>query len=176
MSKTPEARKASFIKGVGIGSLVLGILFVLSGIGTWIMVSTQLSEENITVSGDAPFLAGSQVNGPFSAYAQAEVIQDHALAGAEGTYAELGGMVNEARDAGDEDRAEELQAQRDTMMNASFLRASLFTSVLAFGVSAMVIGLGVLLGLIGLVIRQLSVGFRTGPVEAAAVDSEETAA
>ncbi|ROR73866.1 aromatic ring-opening dioxygenase LigA [Bogoriella caseilytica] len=175
MSRTAEDRKASFIKGVGIGSLVLGLLFVLGGIGTWIMVSSQLSEENITVAGDAPFLAGSDVNGPFSAYAQAEVIQQHALAGSEGTYAELGAMVNEARDAGDEDRAEELQAQRDTMMNASFLRASLFTSVLAFGVSAMVIGLGVLLVLIGLVIRQLSVGFRAAPAQPVSrVDAVET--
>lgn len=103
------------------------------------------------------------------------MIQQHALAGSEGTYAELGAMVNEARDAGDEDRAEELQAQRDTMMNASFLRASLFTSVLAFGVSAMVIGLGVLLVLIGLVIRQLSVGFRAAPAQPVSrVDAVET--
>ncbi len=38
-------------------------------------------------------------------------------------------------------------------MNGSFLRASLFTSVLAFGVSAMAMVLGVLFGLIGWALR-----------------------
>lgn len=166
-SKTPAQRKATFIKAVGIGSLVLGILFVVAGIATWTIVSSQLKEENITISNDgtAPFLGGEQVKGPFSAYAQTEVIKAHAAAGAEGTYAELGGMIRAERDAGNDERADELQAQRDNMMNASFLRASLFTSVLAYGVSAMVIGLGVLLAFIGVVIRQLSVGFQ--PREAA---------
>ena len=45
--------------------------------------------------------------------------------------------------------ADELQAQRNTMMNASFLRASLFTSVLAYGVSLLVMGLGVMFLLLG---------------------------
>jgi putative effector of murein hydrolase LrgA (UPF0299 family) len=40
-------------------------------------------------------------------------------------------------------------------MNASFLQASLFTSILAFGVSAMAIGMGVLFVLIGLGIRDV---------------------
>jgi hypothetical protein len=45
-------------------------------------------------------------------------------------------------------------------MTGSFLRASLFTSVVSFGVATMAMGLGVLVGLIGyvlfLVSRQLS--------------------
>ena len=44
---------------------------------------------------------------------------------------------------------------RDTMMNASFLRASLFTSVVAFGICALVIGLGIVLGVIGGALRRL---------------------
>lgn len=206
MSKTPEQSKASFIKIVGIGSLVLGILFVIAGIGTWTLVSSQLKDENITVSGDADFLAGAEVKGPFSAYAQAEVINKHALAGTGGlTYAELGGVVNQHKAtateaAGGDAELEELidgldiaglqaagasdevieatqdaaaaQAQRNSIMNGSFLRASLFTSVLAFGVSAMVIGLGVLLAFIGIVIRQLAVGFQ--PKTAVASGSAKT--
>ena len=39
--------------------------------------------------------------------------------------------------------------KRQQVMTASFLRASLYTSVLAFGVAALVAGLGVVLGLIG---------------------------
>lgn len=41
-------------------------------------------------------------------------------------------------------------------MNASFLRASLFTSIVAYGVSALVIGLGFVLVLTGLAIRRLA--------------------
>ena len=34
-------------------------------------------------------------------------------------------------------------------MNGSFLRASLFSSVIAYGVSALVMGLGLIIGLMG---------------------------
>lgn len=58
------------------------------------------------------------------------------------------------------------------MMNASFLRASLFTSVVAFGVAALVIGLGVMFALIGVALREVAV---TG-VPAAAAATVETPA
>jgi predicted phage tail protein len=38
---------------------------------------------------------------------------------------------------------------RQTVLTASFLQASLFTSVVAFGVAALVVGLGVLFILVG---------------------------
>lgn len=175
MSSNAAASRERFIKGVGIGSFVLGLIFIIAGIGTWTLVSTTLAKENITLSEDAPFLVGNQVRGPFSAYAQAEVIDLHANAASDGlTYSELGAAVNEARAAGDEELATELQATRNTVMNASFLKSSLFTSVLAFGVSAMVIGLGVLLAFVGVVLRQLSVGFQ--PKETKVVKAEPAAA
>ena len=93
------------------------------------------------MSDDADFLAGDDVNGPFSAYAQAEVINKHALEATGGkTYAEL----------------EQDDPVRDVAMSASFLRASLFTSVVAYGVAAMAMGLGVTLFLIALAL--LSIG------------------
>lgn len=137
-------------KIVGVISLVAGLLLIVAGAVTYTMVSQQLSDENIIVPGDAAFLAGDKVDGPFSAYSQADIINKHALGASEGkTYAELGDLAGAATDAGDEDLAEQYQGQRNTVMNASFLRASLFTSVLAFGVSALVIGLGIMFGLIG---------------------------
>ena len=145
------------VRLAGLVSLILGVIFILAGGTTWALVTSELSEQNITVSDDAPFLAGDHVNGPFSAYAEAEVIDMHAKAATEGrTYAELGGLVREAEAAGDTALAEELQAQRTTVMNGSFLRASLFTSVVAFGVSALVIGLGVLLVFQGLAFNRLA--------------------
>jgi hypothetical protein len=63
------------------------------------------------------------------------VIKKHALeAGGGLTYAEL-------------DRED---PARETVMDASFLRASLFTSVVAFGVATLLVGLGLLVMLIGL--------------------------
>ena len=137
-------------KVIGIISLIAGIIMIVAGAITYGAVSSQLAAENIIVPDDAAFLAGDKVDGPFSAYAQADIINHHALEGSEGkTYAELGEQAGEAKAAGDEELAAKYTEARGTVMTASFLRASLFTSVLAFGVAALVIGLGVMFGLIG---------------------------
>jgi hypothetical protein len=114
--------------------LIGGVILSIAGVVTWIVVTDQLSDEKITVSDDADNFAGEKVDGPFTAFAQAEVINDHALAETDGlTYAQL-----------DQD-----DPRRDTVMTASFLRASLFTSVVSFGVAAFAFGLGLLLILVG---------------------------
>ena len=41
-------------------------------------------------------------------------------------------------------------------MNGSFLRASLFTSVVSFGIAAMAMGLGIVFVLVGAALRVLS--------------------
>ncbi|MGH9119073.1 MAG: aromatic ring-opening dioxygenase LigA [Acidimicrobiales bacterium] len=107
---------------------------MVAGVATWVVVAGQVADENITVSDDADNFAGQQVNGPFTAYAQANVIQKHALEATGGlTFAEL------PQDA----------EVRQTAMPASFLRASLFTSVVSFGVATMAFGLGAVVILIG---------------------------
>ncbi len=148
-------RSTGLARIAGIVAIVAGIVFIVAGGVTWGMVTSQLKAENITVPEDAAFLAGAEVQGPLSAYAQADIINTHALAGTDGrTYAELGAAMREVEPGSPEH--EELQAQRDSVMNASFLRASLFTSVVSYGVAALVIGLGALLILIGLGMNQLS--------------------
>ncbi len=123
------------------GAIALGALLILASIGTWVLVSTTLSDQRITIGEDAVCLSERDVRGPFSAYCQAATIDRNVLEQTGGlTYAEL------PRD--DERRA--------TAQNASFLQASLFTSVLAFGVSAMAFGMGVIFVLIGLGIRDVS--------------------
>lgn len=123
-------RKASYI-----ASIVIGALLIVAGIGTWIVVSTTLADQRITVAEDASCLAGDTVDGPFSAYCQAKVIEKHALNATGGKYyAEL-------------DRDDPLRA---VAASSAYLQASLFTSVVAFGVAGMAILIGVLFGLIGL--------------------------
>jgi len=122
------------IRVLAVLVIVAGVIFIVASIGSWAAVTAQLSAENITVADDAGRFAGQPVDGPLTAYEQANVINKHALEATGGkTYAELG------RD----------DPTRTTAMTASFLRASLFTSVLAFGVSAMAGGLGLVLIVIG---------------------------
>jgi hypothetical protein len=124
-----------------IASIVLGVVLIIGGAATWLMVSNTLSDQRITTPDDA-CLPGRTVQGPFTAYCQAQIIQTHTLETTEGlTYAEL-------------DRED---PRRDVAMNSSFLQASLFTSIVAFGVAAMAIGMGVIFILIGLGIRDVAV-------------------
>jgi hypothetical protein len=113
---------------------------IVGGIATWFVVSDTLSDQQITTSEDA-CLPGRSVSGPFTAYCEAKVIEQHALEATEGLYyAEL-------------DREDPL---RETAMNAAFLQSSLFTSVVAFGVAAMAVAVGLLFILIGLGIRDVA--------------------
>jgi len=115
-------------------AMIGGAAMIITGAVVWGTVSTQLANEDITVSEDASMMAGAPVVGPISAFAQADIISHHALEMADGkTYAEL----------------EQDDPIRATVMNASFLRASLFTSVVSFGVAAFAIGAGLLIGLVG---------------------------
>ena len=136
------------VRVVGWVLVVVGIVFALAGAVTWYLVGDQLAAEKITVSEDARFLAGRDVTGPFTAYAQADVINKHALEATGGkTYAELG------KD----------DPLRQTAMQASFLRASLYTSVVAFGVAAMAVVVGVVLVLVGAALRSLAAGVVAAP-------------
>jgi hypothetical protein len=126
-------------RAASIGSVILGILLVVGGVATWWVVADTLGDQKITTSEDA-CLADRHVADPFTAYCQAKVIDKHALDATGGLrYAELG-------------RDDPLRA---TAAQASFLQASLFTSILAFGVAAMAAGMGVLFIRIGLGIRDV---------------------
>jgi xanthosine utilization system XapX-like protein len=126
---------------LGIITAIAGVVLIFAGAVTYLMIRHELAAEKITVAADAAHFAGRPVKGPFTAFAQAEVIKKHANEiGGGKTYAEL-----------DKD-----DPKRQTVMTASFLRASLFTSVVAFGVAALVMGLGLLFILVGAAIVALA--------------------
>jgi hypothetical protein len=138
---TVEPRNLGLVRLVGLAGVIGGILLIIVGVIVWVAVSTQLRAENITIPDDAAAFQGQTVSGPFTAYVQADIIQHHALEASGGmTYAQL-------------DREDPV---RDTMMNASFLRASLFTSVVSFGVAAFAMGVGALFILFGAAVRRLA--------------------
>lgn len=153
-------------KFIGILSIVAGLVMVIAGIVTWNIVTAQLKDERIVVPADAAKVmginvAGKNVEGPFTAFGQAETIKKHALAGAEGkTYAELGAdqakaradlkaATTEAEKEAAQTALDKATQQRNTSMNGAFLRSSLFSSVITYGVAALVVGLGLMFGLIG---------------------------
>jgi hypothetical protein len=123
-----------------------GLILAVAGAFTWFVVRDQLSDEKITVSEDADHFGGDPVDGPLTAYAEADVINEHALE-------ETGGLTYAQLDQDD--------PQRETVMTASFLRASLFTSVVSFGVAAFAFGLGLLLILIGWALLRIERSVRT---------------
>ncbi len=137
----PPVKQVGLVKAAGILGIIGGILLILVAVIAWIGVTNQLMAENITIPDDAAAFQGQQVTGPFTAFVQADVINKHALEASGGkTYAEL------AQD----------DPVRETVMQASFLRASLFTSVVAYGVALFAAGMGVLAILFGWAIHRLA--------------------
>src|SRR4051794_39038191 len=139
-----DAGRSGSVKGVRVLSLLViiaGALLIAAGAVTWYEVSRQLGDEHIVVSDDASHFAGDRVQDPITAFTQADTIRKHSLAASGGqTYAQLA----------------QNDPVRQTVMTASFLRASLFTSVVSFGVAAFAVIVGVLMIIIGYALRRLS--------------------
>ncbi len=151
--------KSTTASWISLVLIIVGAVMAVVGAVSYASVASTLADERIPVSEDA-CLAGGNVNGPFPAYCQAMIIAVHATEATGGkTYAELG------RD----------DPLRQTAMTASFLRASLFTSVVAFGVSALVVGLGALFILTGVALRSLAGRKEDEPAVAAAAPPAATA-
>lgn len=132
-----------FLAGFVIAS---GLAGLLAGAVSWFTVRSEIAAERITVPEGR--LAGRPVRGPVTAFAEGNAIRMAALEATGGrTYGELDS---------DDDAA-------DTARQASLLRASLFTSVLAFGVSALLMASGLVLVAVGAALRSLT-GRRRDPL------------
>ena len=118
-----------------------GYGFIAAGVAGYAAVRQQLLAENITVHADVKPLAGRKVADPVTAFAQADIVNKHALAMTGGKpFAEL------PMDA----------PERETALMAANVRSSLLTSVLSFGVSALAAGTGVLAVTAGRGLRALA--------------------
>lgn len=133
--------------------LIAGTLFLSVGIAAWVAVSKQLRDERIVVPENAPVLAGRRVQDPLTAYVQALVIKGNAERGAGGrTFSDISEALRVVDKNSDQSR--ELRKQSSSLATAASLRTALMTSVLAFGVSTLVGGLGILLTCVGLLLRE----------------------
>jgi hypothetical protein len=118
-----------------------GLVSVASGMGAWVLVRSQIAEERIVVAGAGGPLAGRPVRDPVTAFAQADAIKRASLAATGGrTYGEL--------DASD--------PNAEMALHAALLRASLFTSILAFGLAAAQVAVGGVLLVVGRALGRLA--------------------
>ena len=126
--------EARAVAALAILVIVAGAVRGIVGLVAWALVRSQLAAEKIRIPESADQMGGRAVRGPLSAFAEAEVIRKIALKATRGrTYGEL----------------DENDPSAHLAMEASLLRSSLFTSILAFGVAAAEIVLGGLLVAIG---------------------------
>ena len=137
-------------KWISIVVMVIGALMVIAGAVTYGQVSSTLADERITVSEDA-CLGGQSVYRPVRGLLRG---RHHRRS------------TPSRRPAARPTPSSTVRIRCATVaMNGSFLRASLFTSVLAFGVSAMAIGVGIVFILIGVAL--LNLAGRVGGAKAA---------
>ena len=154
--------------------LALGVAFVAGGgytvyrgFDARTQVRDELVAQNITTPDDAS-IPGVQVNSVATARSMADIIDHHARDGSGGlTYAQMGRFMAANGDvAGTSDEALALKddsgkpvanALRNTAFQASSLRTSLYTSVMAFEIGNLVIGLGLMIAVLGVAVGGLGV-------------------
>jgi len=140
---TTAPRAARRTRLLGTLLTALGVLMAVAGIGTWAGVAQGLAQEEIVVSEHAAAFAGQPVVTPWAAWAQSEVIRADVAQMTGGlTYAEM-------------DRDD---PQRPAVATGTFLRASLITSVVAFGVALALVGIGTGFVIGGLGLRNAAAG------------------
>jgi hypothetical protein len=160
-------------KAFPITLMVLGLIFLAAGGYTVLRgfdakddVKAELVAQRITVPEDAASHQGQLVKDAGSAQAMADIIDKHARESTKGkTYAEMGRFL--AKDGGDtSDEAEAMigadgkpvaNPLRNVAFQASSLRTSLLTSVMAFNVANLVMGLGLMIAVTGLAVGGVGV-------------------
>src|SRR5690606_18723157 len=123
--------------------------------------------QNITTPGDAS-IPNARVDSVGTARSMAEIIDHHALDSTGGlTYSEMGRFAVDSGDPAGTDDPEQAAVDangkpapnglRNTAFQAAALRTSLYSSVMAFEVSNLVTGLGLMIVVLGLAVGGLGV-------------------
>ena len=154
--------------------MVLGVAFVAAGgyamyrgFDANDQVHDELVAQNIVTPEDAS-IPNALVDDKDTAHSMAEIIEVHALEATGGlTYAEMGrfatpdgdpaGTSNEDEAVIGSDGRPVPNNARNTAFQASALRTSLFSSVMAFEISTLVVGIGALLLLLGFAVGGVGV-------------------
>ena len=150
---------------IGLAFLVGGTYTVVRGFDARNEVRAELLRQNIVTPEDAS-IPNAQVTDATTAKAMADIIDVHSreITG-DRSYAELGRyMTPDGGDTSDEalalknDQGEPVANPiRDVMFQASTLRTSLYTSVMAFNIADLVVGLGLAIAVLGFAVGGLGV-------------------
>jgi hypothetical protein len=150
---------------IGLVFLVAGVFTVSKGFDAKNQVRDEMVAQKIVTPDDAS-IPGVPVVDAATAQSMADIIGHHASEATGGrTYAEMGRFLavgggdtsDEAEAMVDSDGNPIANPLRDVAFQASVLRTSLFTSVMAFNVSDLVIGLGLAFAALGFVIGGVGV-------------------
>ena len=161
--------------------MLVGVVFVAAGGYTAMrgfdakdQVKTELVAQNIRLGEDAKELVNGTPNALVDtakeAEQQADIINIHAMESTGGlTYSEMGRFATKDGDPAGTSNPEEaligadgkpvINQLRNTAKDAAFLRTSLYTSVMAFNLGDLVIGLGAMIAVLGIAIGGVGVAF-----------------
>jgi hypothetical protein len=159
-------------KAFPIALVIFGLVFLASGAYTMArgydaknQVRAELLAQDITTTPDAS-IPNVKVQDAATAKSMAEIIDHHAREATGGkTYSEMGRyLATDGTDTNDETLAVKddkgnpvANPLRNVAFQASALRTSLYTSVMAFNVADLVIGLGLMIVVLGLAIGGIGV-------------------
>jgi hypothetical protein len=159
-------------KAFPIALMILGLVFVGAGVYTANrgfdakdQVKGELLAQRITTPADAS-IPNATVDSPATAKSMADIIGHHADEATKGkTYSELGRYL--AKDGTDTNEATAAltgadgkpvaNPVRNVAFQASSLRTSLYTSVMAFNVAQLVVGLGAMMLALGVAVGGVGV-------------------
>ena len=159
-------------KAFPIALMVLGLVFAGAGVYTVSrgfdakdQVRSELIAQDITTTPDAS-IPNVRVDSARTAQAMAEIIDHHSREASGGkTYSELGRYLSKTGgDTNDEaaalkgaDGKPVANPVRNVAFQATALRTSLYTSVMAFNVADLVVGLGLMISVLGLAVGGVGV-------------------
>ncbi len=152
---------------LGVAFLGGGAYATARGFDARDQVRDELVAQNIVTPEDAS-IPNVRVDDVATARSMAEIIEEHALASTDGlTYSEMGRFMTPDGDpAGTNDEAQAVIGNddrpianplRNVAFQASALRTSLYSSIMAFEVSTLVVGIGALLAALGVAVGGVGV-------------------
>ncbi len=151
-------RANALVTVVAIFAMVVGIFSILGGVGGAVYTYQQAAVENITTPADAA-IAEAPVRGPFTMWAQSDIITQHQLNRTEGMrYAEMPRMIPMLDEAGEpmmNEAGEPMMmenAARLSWIDATSLTTVLGVGILAYAFSAFALVMGLTMLGIGLVL------------------------
>ena len=154
---------------IGVAFAIGGVFTVVRGLDARNQVQTELAAAKITTPEDAS-IPNAAVTDKATAESMANIIDHHAMEATGGlTYSEMGRFATpDADPAGTNDSAAAAKDAagkplpnnaRNTAFQASMLRTSLFSSIMAFEIATLVVGLGIMLAAIGIAIGGTGIAF-----------------